>query len=106
MKKTILSILWLVILSVMSGNLKATNFVQGTQHQQPNEPSTKKVGTPNINATSEYFSTDTTGQDERAIPKSKRKPHRYIFLKVVGGITVAFFVFIAYYLRDWDGGMY
>ncbi len=87
----------------MSGNLKATNFVQGTQHQQPNESSTKKVGTLNTNNTSEHFSTDTTEQDEKAIPKSKRKPHRHIFLKVVGGITVAFFVFVGYYLRDWEG---
>ena len=34
-----------------------------------------------------------------------KKPKRHIFLKVVGGIVVAFFIFVAYYLRDWEGPM-
>jgi hypothetical protein len=34
--------------------------------------------------------------------KGEKKPRRHIFLKVVGGAVGAFFIFVAYYLRDWD----
>ena len=34
--------------------------------------------------------------------KVEKKPRRHIFLKVVAGVVGSFFIFVAYYLRDWD----
>jgi hypothetical protein len=92
MKKTILSIVWLLIATVSSGKAETTNAFetisvnQTTSHHGCQSQSSSSVVLHDV----ERNAIDTTGEDDRALPKSKPKKH--VFAKVVLGLTATFVI--------------
>ena len=92
MKKTIFSLVWVLLATVTSGKTETTNAFETTSiHQATTHYSYQSQSSPSIVFKGEERNTiDTIGEDERALPKSKPKKH--VFAKVVLGLTATFII--------------
>jgi hypothetical protein len=92
MKKTIFSLVWLLIATVSSGKAETTNaFETISVNQTTTHHGYQSQSSPSIVFKGEKRNTiDTTGEDERDLPKSKPKKH--VFAEVVLGLTATFVV--------------
>jgi hypothetical protein len=92
MKKTIFSLVWLLIATVSSGKAETNNaFDTISVNQTTTHHICQSQSSPSLVFKGEERNTiDTTGEDERALPKSKPKKH--VFAKVVLGLTATFII--------------
>jgi len=104
MKTRIILIALLVVANTISAKMERRSF---SGHQNINVIEQTTSDNPSRIENSPTVVSDPI-ETSKKIDKPKddsKKPKRHIFLKVVGGIVGAFFIFVAYYLRDWEGPM-